>query len=40
MAIVRLIDELPTELLTISGDDYNDLVCGVESIRSSVEFWQ
>jgi hypothetical protein len=39
-AIVRLIDELPTELLTISGMDYSDLVCGVEAIRNSVAFWQ
>lgn len=39
-AIARLIDELPTELLTISGDDYSDLVCGVESIRNSVTYWQ
>jgi hypothetical protein len=40
MAIARLIDELPTELLTISGEDYSDLVCGVESIRNSVTYWQ
>jgi hypothetical protein len=39
-AIARLIDELPTELLTISGTDYSDLVCGVEAIRNSVDFWQ
>ena len=39
-AIARLIDELPTELLTISGEDYSDLVCGVESIRNSVTYWQ
>ncbi|WP_284259523.1 hypothetical protein [Acidocella aquatica] len=35
-----MIDELPTELLTISGNDYNDLVRGVETIRNSVAFWQ
>ena len=40
MAIVRLIDELPAELLTISGKDYSNLVCGAESIRNSVSFWQ
>jgi hypothetical protein len=40
MAIVRLIDELPAELLTISGQDYANLVCGAESIRNSVDFWQ
>jgi hypothetical protein len=38
-AITRLVDEIPTELLTISGGDYSDLVCGVESIRNSVTFW-
>jgi hypothetical protein len=39
-AVARLIDELPTELLTISGEDYSNLVCGVESIRNSVTYWQ
>jgi hypothetical protein len=39
-AIVRLIDEIPTELLAISGDDYRDLVFGVEAIRNTVVFWQ
>jgi hypothetical protein len=39
-AITRLIDEIPTELLTISGEDYSDLVCGVEAIRNAVTFWQ
>lgn len=39
-AIVRLIDEVPTELLTISGSDYSDLVRGIEAIRNSVVFWQ
>jgi len=39
-AITRLIDELPAELLMISGADYINLVCSVESIRTSVAFWQ
>lgn len=39
-AVAHLIDELPPELLTISGGDYSDLVCGVQSIRNSVAFWQ
>jgi hypothetical protein len=39
-AITRLVDELPTELLTISGNDYQDLVCGVEAINNAVEFWK
>jgi hypothetical protein len=34
-----LIDEIPAELLTISGEDYNGLICGVEAIRNSVTFW-
>lgn len=37
--IAHLIDELPTELLTISGKDYTDFVIGVETIRNSVAFW-
>lgn len=40
MAIARLVDELPTELLTIRGADYSDLVSGVEAIKNSVGFWQ
>lgn len=39
-AIVHLIEKLPSELLTISGTDYSDLVCGVEAIRNAVAFWQ
>lgn len=39
-AIAHLVDELPRELLTISGTDYSDLVCGVQAIRNSVAFWQ
>lgn len=38
-AIVHLIDNLPSELLTISGTDYSDLVCGVEAIRNSIALW-
>jgi len=39
-AVVRLIDEVPSELLTISGRDYSDLIRGIEAIRNSVAFWQ
>lgn len=39
-AIVRLVGEIPTELLTISGADYSNLACGVEVVRNSAEFWQ
>jgi hypothetical protein len=35
-AIARLIEELPVELLSISGADYSDLTCSVESIGNSV----
>lgn len=38
-AIVHLIDNLPSELLTISGTDYSNLVCAVEAIRNSVTLW-
>jgi hypothetical protein len=38
-AVVQLVSEIPTELLTISGEDYNDLVSGVESIKNSVTLW-
>lgn len=40
MAIASLVDDIPAELLTISGDDYSNLICGVQSIRNSVVFWQ
>jgi hypothetical protein len=39
IAIARLVDEIPVELLAISGTDYSDLVSGVETIRNSVAFW-
>jgi hypothetical protein len=38
-AIVRLTNELPTELVTISGKDYNDLVVGLESLTEAVDRW-
>ncbi len=38
-AIVSLADEIPDELLTISGDDYTDLVHGMESLSQKVENW-
>ena len=37
--ITRLVEELPDELLTISGEDYSSLVGGLESIKNSVAFW-
>lgn len=39
-AIVRMIDEIPAELLTISGADYANLVCGAEAINNSIAFWR
>jgi hypothetical protein len=39
-AVARLVDETPPELLTISGTDYDDLVCGVEAIRTVITFWE
>jgi len=39
-AIVRLIDEIPLELMMLSGEDYDDLVSGVEAIRHVVAFWE
>ena len=39
-AIVRLIDEIPTELLVLSAAEYDNLVCGVEAIRQVVTFWE
>lgn len=38
-AIVSLADEIPEELLTISGDDYTDLVHGMEALTHVVTHW-
>ena len=37
--VLSLIDELPSDLLTVSGDTYNDLVNSVESIRTMLAIW-
>jgi hypothetical protein len=39
-AIVRLADEIPSELLTISPQDYIDLVQGLEALAHAVDFWK
>lgn len=39
-AIVSLAEEIPDELLTISGEDYTDLIHGMESLAHSVEYWR
>ncbi len=38
-AIVRLTQEIPTELLALNAEQYSDLVCGLESILTSVTKW-
>ena len=38
-AIVSLTDDIPDELITISGDDYTDLVHGLEALAHSVDRW-
>src|ERR1700730_5066007 len=40
LGVARLIGEIPVELFAISGEDYGNLVCGAEAIKSSVAFWQ
>jgi hypothetical protein len=39
-AIVRLVDEIPNELITISGAEYNQFVSAVEAIRSTEQMWR
>jgi hypothetical protein len=38
-AIVRLVSEIPPELLVLGNEDYSKLVCGVEGINSAVSKW-
>lgn len=38
--LVRLIEEIPNEYITISGNDYANLILSVESIRNAVEHWR
>lgn len=38
-AIVSLADEIPEELITLSGDDYSDLVHSMESLAHVVDKW-
>jgi hypothetical protein len=38
-AIIRLADDIPTELLTIGGADYTNFIFGLESMRSAVDRW-
>ena len=39
-AIIRLIGEIPTELLELSPGDYGEFVCAVESLSSAVAQWE
>ncbi|KRP90030.1 hypothetical protein AOQ73_25365 [Bradyrhizobium pachyrhizi] len=38
-AIIDLVDDIPIELLTISGKDYTALVVGLESMRAAIDRW-
>jgi hypothetical protein len=39
-AILRLIGEIPTELLELNPSDYGEFVCAVESLSSAVTQWE
>ena len=38
-AIINLVDDIPVELLTISGEDYTGLVVGLESMGAAIDRW-
>ncbi len=38
-AIIDLADDLPLELLTISGDDYANYVFGLEAMQAAIDRW-
>ena len=35
-ALIRLVDELPTDLVTLNGDDYNTFVKSIELLRTAL----
>ena len=37
--MLRLVDELPPELITIGGADYTDFVSGTEGLRTALRTW-
>lgn len=37
--IIDLADDVPIELLTISGDDYTNFVFGLESMQAAIDRW-
>jgi hypothetical protein len=38
-ALVRLVDEIPAELIRFSGTEYNAFVLAIEGLRSSLRTW-
>jgi hypothetical protein len=38
-AIINLVDDIPEELLTISGEDYSNFVFALESMGAAVDRW-
>ncbi|MBB4427103.1 hypothetical protein GGD66_005679 [Bradyrhizobium sp. CIR48] len=38
-AIIDLADDLPVELLTISGEDYTNYVFGLEAMQAAIDRW-
>jgi hypothetical protein len=40
MAIIDLAEQIPQELITVEARDYNDLVIGINIIRSAFPQWQ
>jgi hypothetical protein len=38
-AIIDLADDVPIELLTISGDDYANYVFGLEAMQAAIDRW-
>lgn len=38
-AIINLADDIPMELLTVSGDDYANYVFGLESMGAAIDRW-
>ena len=39
-ALLQMLDNVPEELMTMTGRDYTDFVCGVAAIRERVELWR
>lgn len=39
-AVVRLVDQVPQELITLDADDYSAFVWSIEAIRAAIPLWQ